>query len=284
MRESCVIYENYISAIRALPEEYQLNMYEIIFDYIFKDKEPDRKNGVEYALFLSMKTNIDNSKKRYDSQIENGKKGGRPRKNQDLEEQINDLSITQPKPKITQLKPNTNLNDNDNDNDNVNDNVNDITPLSNKLDIPPKCENTLKKSTKSKKDLENDPLFLKFWEAYPKKVNRPTAVKAYGKIKPMSYEVMDKILFGIERYKNSGLWSDKQFIPYPATFLNNRKWEDEVENLSVGVNRERKPSYDIDEQRRYCQNTLMQSRSSGTFLETLKEEYKKPDYVEVEVT
>lgn len=52
----------------------------------------------------------------------------------------------------------------------------------------------------------------------------------------------------------------------------------------TGVNQERKTSYDIDEQRRYCQDTLMRSRSSGTFLETLKEEYKKPNYIEVEVT
>lgn len=56
------------------------------------------------------------------------------------------------------------------------------------------------------------------------------------------------------------------------------------QNLSDGINQERKPSYDIDEHRRDCQNALMRSRSSGTFLETLKEEYEKPEHIEVEVT
>jgi hypothetical protein len=69
---------------------------------------------------------------------------------------------------------------------------------------------------------------LEFWEAYPRKENKPTAVRAFGKIKPMSHEVLDKILAEIELWKNSDRWSETRYIPHPATFLNNKKWEDEI--------------------------------------------------------
>lgn len=98
MRDSCVIYESYISAIRALPEEYQLNMYNIIFDYIFKDIEPEKKSSVEYALFLSMKTNIDRAKNRYNASVKNGGKGGASKGNQNAKKQP---ESTQKQPKST---------------------------------------------------------------------------------------------------------------------------------------------------------------------------------------
>jgi hypothetical protein len=44
----------------------------------------------------------------------------------------------------------------------------------------------------------------------------------------MSHEVLVKILVGIELWKNSDQWSETRYIPHPATFLNNKKWEDEI--------------------------------------------------------
>ena len=51
-----------------------------------------------------------------------------------------------------------------------------------------------------------------------------------------------------------------------------------------GVNRDGKSSYDIDAQRRFCRNTIMHPKSSVDFLEALKEQSKKADYIEVKVT
>jgi hypothetical protein len=92
------------------------------------------------------------------------------------------------------------------------------------------------------------PMFIEFWKAYPRKENKPTAVRAFGKIKPMSREVLDKILHGIELWKNSEMWSETQCIPHPATFLNNKKWEDEIpERGENSVKREFKCSREYPE-------------------------------------
>lgn len=68
--------------------------------------------------------------------------------------------------------------------------------------------------------------FLAFWEIYPNKVGKGEAFKAYQKIKnprPSLKDVKETLFWQIE----SDQWQDKQFIPYPATYLNQRRWEDE---------------------------------------------------------
>lgn len=71
--------------------------------------------------------------------------------------------------------------------------------------------------------------FDDFWKLYPKKVGKAQAEKAWNKLKvdePL-FEAMKK---AIECQKRSKQWKDKQYIPYPATWLNGRRWEDELED------------------------------------------------------
>ena len=68
--------------------------------------------------------------------------------------------------------------------------------------------------------------FQKFWESYPRKKDKPAAERAFGKGKCAA--VLSEILAAIERARRSAEWADPQFIPYPATWLNARGWEDEV--------------------------------------------------------
>lgn len=72
--------------------------------------------------------------------------------------------------------------------------------------------------------------FDAFWTAYPKKKGKESAKKAWEKISPDD-ELVETILSAVERQKESNDWKkDKgQFIPYPATWLNGHRWEDEVE-------------------------------------------------------
>ena len=85
------------------------------------------------------------------------------------------------------------------------------------------------KDSKSNKDTYGDG-FLKFWNMYPKKVGKGAAYKAWGKIKT-PVEIVALIEVAIEWQKNSNQWSKKngQFIPHPATYLNEKRWEDEKE-------------------------------------------------------
>ena len=79
------------------------------------------------------------------------------------------------------------------------------------------------RTAREKQDLN----FSIFWEFYPKKRAKLDAQKAWRKINP-SEDGFYSILSGVGRYIRSGEWKDPQFIPYPATFLNQRRWEDEI--------------------------------------------------------
>lgn len=75
----------------------------------------------------------------------------------------------------------------------------------------------------------NDELFIKFWAAYPKKKSKGDAEKAWKKLKP-SLELTGKIIVKVELLKKTHDWRKEggQFIPFPATWLNRKGWEDEV--------------------------------------------------------
>jgi predicted phage replisome organizer len=82
-------------------------------------------------------------------------------------------------------------------------------------------------------DKENTPLppkgaekFDRFWTAYPKKVGKEAARKAMAKVKAP----IETILTAIEQQKRSEQWTkdNGQFIPNPATWLNQGRWEDEL--------------------------------------------------------
>lgn len=68
-----------------------------------------------------------------------------------------------------------------------------------------------------------------FWNEYPKKVDKQNALKAWKKLKP-DEAMLDKIISAIRSWKDSEQWNKEngQYIPYPATWLNKRRWEDDL--------------------------------------------------------
>lgn len=72
--------------------------------------------------------------------------------------------------------------------------------------------------------------FAEFWAAYPRKKSKATAERAWAKIRP-GKELQAEILAALEQAKQSREWQkeDGQYIPYPASWLNARGWEDELE-------------------------------------------------------
>ena len=67
--------------------------------------------------------------------------------------------------------------------------------------------------------------FDRFWSAYPKKVGKEAARKAFAKVKAP----IDILIAAIEQQKTSRQWTkdNGQYIPNPATWLNQGRWEDE---------------------------------------------------------
>lgn len=72
--------------------------------------------------------------------------------------------------------------------------------------------------------------FEEFWQAYPRKADKPRALKAWKKLKPNA-ELRQVLLNALGHHKQSAQWQKERgrYIPYPATWLNGRRWEDSPE-------------------------------------------------------
>lgn len=70
--------------------------------------------------------------------------------------------------------------------------------------------------------------FATFWNAYPKRVAKQDAVKAWTKLRPNDV-VLAELMDGLERAKASADWQreDGRYIPNAATWLNGKRWQDE---------------------------------------------------------
>lgn len=70
--------------------------------------------------------------------------------------------------------------------------------------------------------------FDRFWDAYPKKRAKEAARKAWAKLKPND-TLLQTIIADVESQKRTQDWKKDggKYIPYPATYLNGKRWEDE---------------------------------------------------------
>ena len=73
--------------------------------------------------------------------------------------------------------------------------------------------------------------FNEFWEIYPRKVGKKKAMEVWKKIKPDD-ELLTRILESLEKQKQTQQWDNKQFIPHPATWLKQNRWDDIIETES----------------------------------------------------
>ena len=79
--------------------------------------------------------------------------------------------------------------------------------------------------------------FETFWAAYPKKVAKRAAIKAFEKLKADD-ALLETIIQALGKAKQSADWTKEhgRYIPNPATWLNGARWEDEPpEEKSVTV-------------------------------------------------
>lgn len=90
------------------------------------------------------------------------------------------------------------------------------------------------KEKENENEIENDcyaraSSFDAFWDAYPRKVGKAKAEQAFKKVDaPVSI-----LLSAIAEHKKTPQWQkdDGQFIPHPATWLNGKRWEDQVASI-----------------------------------------------------
>ena len=80
--------------------------------------------------------------------------------------------------------------------------------------------------TAQKTEVENG--FNEFWLSYPKKRDKKRAVQAWSKIPISEYPA---IMAALSAQKESEEWKkdNGKYIPYPSTWLNGERWNDELE-------------------------------------------------------
>lgn len=81
--------------------------------------------------------------------------------------------------------------------------------------------------TRNRTSCTNPAGFDAFWLAYPKKIGKGNAEKAFAKAAKATD--LQTILTALETAKATDQWQRDggQYIPHPATWLNQKRWEDE---------------------------------------------------------
>lgn len=93
--------------------------------------------------------------------------------------------------------------------------------------VPPEGGGTRKtRKTKSAPDWKPD-RFAGFWQFYPRGENKQGAIRAWDRLKPSDSDLQNMAL-ALSRQMQSSQWQEGIGIPYASTWLNQRRWEDEV--------------------------------------------------------
>ena len=74
----------------------------------------------------------------------------------------------------------------------------------------------------------NNPLFDRFWKAYPRKEGKPKALRTFEKLK-ITEEMLEQVLAELERQAKLKDWKhiNVKYIPLAQTWLNRRDWEED---------------------------------------------------------
>jgi len=71
---------------------------------------------------------------------------------------------------------------------------------------------------------DNGPLFLEWWERYPRKIGRKKCEKIFLKLSKPDRELAAGPAYDVW-VKHWATIEDRQFIPHPSTWLNEERWE-----------------------------------------------------------
>ena len=204
IKKSFLFYYDWCDIFEPLDNEKKGELITAIIDFVKSEKEPEFSDLALKIAFNVIRNTINRDVEKYNERClknaENIKK--RWKKN------TNEYDC---------IGMNTNYTDKDKDKDKDNDNDND-----NDNDI----DNNISFSAKTACVYSED--FLVFWKEYPKKVGKGEAFKQWKKAKLSQGDKKD-ILTALKWQKKSDRWrsSNGRYIPNPATYISQRRWEDE---------------------------------------------------------
>lgn len=134
MKESFLLYKAFYEPIKYLTDEQMGRLFRAIYEYQINGSEPQADDVINMAfMFFKNQFRLDNEKysRLVEKQRDNGKKGGRPKK-----ETLSDEPKETQKSQAFPEEPTKAYNENDNVNDNEKENVNEKVSLSAKRGVP----------------------------------------------------------------------------------------------------------------------------------------------------
>ena len=211
-------------AIRALTDEEAGRLIKAVFEYTTTGKQP-KLQGAEKGIFLMIASILKEDEEEERRQIENkvkaGAAGGKTRvanqasqagacsawKNQ--ASQASACSAWKNQANLAGASdPNT-----ESEIYNINNIYNNINNLSQNKNM----------------DQKTSKLFSRFWEAYPRHEAKEAAREAFTKL-GVDEGLLETMITAIGKWKKTNQWKDEggRYIPNPANWLRQRRWEDEV--------------------------------------------------------
>jgi len=204
-RDSFIFYRSFAKALKHLPNDDRLKIFDAITNYSLDGEEPELE-GISLGFWELIKPQLQANNKRFSNGAkggEYGSKGGRPKKETPNDENNNPYGVSENNPKETP-----------NNNNNVNENVN---------------ENDLKEKIQK----ENFDFFDKnFYSVYPGKGNKKQSFALWEKLTTTQQrECLARLPSYLEYCKVASWYQPKD----PETFLNAKKeqwnadWEAKTE-------------------------------------------------------
>lgn len=198
--ESGIPHDKRYSIGRAQKTSEKRAINDVLSEFFFLEKDVWIQNRVVEE--------IEKSSPRIEAARNNGLRGGRPRK-----EKPAGLFNRNPEgfSNETQKEPSTKA------------------PQSPIKAIDQKQSSLSSKNAKPKKPKPDMDAFAAVWSAYPRKVSKGSAEKAWVKLCPAP-DLIAAIHAAVIAQARSFKWqAEPQYIPHLATWLNAKRWEDEVE-------------------------------------------------------
>ena len=199
IRDQFTFYRSFYEGINVLQREIRLDVYEAIMEYALNEKIPENLDGAQKTAFILIKPVLDSGRKKAIA----GKLGGSKKK---------------AKRKQTESKGEI-------------EKENEVE-IENEIEIETEKEKEKEKEGNLEFPNPREREFESFWQLYPRKEGKMKAKMAYIK----SDVGLSVILGALGRQLSCEQWHQEngRFIPLPATWLNQRRWEDEPATVRPG--------------------------------------------------
>ena len=241
--------ESYLEEMELLTDEEFGHLIRELFRYRQsggEEKVVGIGNGKFFAkrVMIQEDRNNDSYKGRCESNRDNGRKGGRPKKadsapeetetqkpNGFFEETQKPIGFSEEtqKPNGSSEKPKNPIKINKSKEKEIKENTNkpkEIKEPDGSVSADPAAVGVAA--------IEQTNAFEQFWKIYPRKVGKQAAYKVWSKLNP-NRELAERIMQAVESQKTWPQWTkdNGQFIPHPQTWLSQGRWDDEPTEVTT---------------------------------------------------